>query len=187
MRDEGCSEDLCQRRWFFFANGICAIATDCALWPIAGAWPSRPRVKTDAATAQAVLGHSDLETTLNVYSHAIPDWQKPAAESGAVSVVKCVGQAAGTAPWIAQAYRTLREPVLRLPLVRASVLALTFQHHRMTEQANLETSPRYLWVVVSPCRTLVFEIATSRYHLHPLLCRKSARGPQFLFHAFQPA
>jgi integrase len=31
-------------------------------------------------TAQALLGHSDLETTLNVYTHAIPDSQKTAVE-----------------------------------------------------------------------------------------------------------
>lgn len=29
-------------------------------------------------TAQALLGHSDLETTLNVYTHAIPDAQRRA-------------------------------------------------------------------------------------------------------------
>jgi len=27
---------------------------------------------------QALLGHSDLETTLNVYTHSIPDLQKTA-------------------------------------------------------------------------------------------------------------
>jgi integrase len=31
-------------------------------------------------TAQALLGHSDLETTLNVYTHSIPDSQKTAVE-----------------------------------------------------------------------------------------------------------
>jgi integrase len=31
-------------------------------------------------TAQALLGHSDLETTLGVYTHAIPDSQKRAVE-----------------------------------------------------------------------------------------------------------
>ena len=31
-------------------------------------------------TAQAILGHSDLETTLNVYMHAIPDSQRRAVE-----------------------------------------------------------------------------------------------------------
>jgi integrase len=31
-------------------------------------------------TAQALLGHSDLETTLNVYSHAIPESQRRAVE-----------------------------------------------------------------------------------------------------------
>jgi len=31
-------------------------------------------------TAQALLGHSDLETTLNVYSHVIPSSQKRAVE-----------------------------------------------------------------------------------------------------------
>jgi integrase len=31
-------------------------------------------------TAQALLGHSDLETTLNVYTHAIPDAQRRAVE-----------------------------------------------------------------------------------------------------------
>src|SRR6202521_6030249 len=29
-------------------------------------------------TAQAILGHSDLETTLNIYTHAIPESQKRA-------------------------------------------------------------------------------------------------------------
>jgi len=29
-------------------------------------------------TAQAILGHSDLKTTLNVYTHAIPESQKRA-------------------------------------------------------------------------------------------------------------
>ena len=31
-------------------------------------------------TAQALLGHSDLETTLGVYTHAIPDAQRRAVE-----------------------------------------------------------------------------------------------------------
>lgn len=31
-------------------------------------------------TAQAILGHSDLETTLNVYTHAIPEAQKRAVD-----------------------------------------------------------------------------------------------------------
>jgi len=29
-------------------------------------------------TAQAILGHSDIETTLNIYTHAIPESQKRA-------------------------------------------------------------------------------------------------------------
>ena len=35
-------------------------------------------------TAQALLGHSDLETTLGVYTHAVPDSQKRAVERVAV-------------------------------------------------------------------------------------------------------
>ena len=31
-------------------------------------------------TAQALLGHSDLETTLNTYMHAIPDSQRRAVD-----------------------------------------------------------------------------------------------------------
>jgi integrase len=31
-------------------------------------------------TAQAILGHSDLGTTLNTYMHAIPDSQRRAVE-----------------------------------------------------------------------------------------------------------
>lgn len=31
-------------------------------------------------TAQAILGHSDLKTTLNVYTHAIPESQKRAVD-----------------------------------------------------------------------------------------------------------
>jgi integrase len=31
-------------------------------------------------TAQAILGHSDLETTLNVYTHAIPESEKRAVD-----------------------------------------------------------------------------------------------------------
>jgi hypothetical protein len=31
-------------------------------------------------TAQALLGHSDLETTLNVYTHALPASQRRAVE-----------------------------------------------------------------------------------------------------------
>jgi integrase len=31
-------------------------------------------------TAQAILGHSDLETTLNTYMHAIPESQRRAVE-----------------------------------------------------------------------------------------------------------
>jgi integrase len=31
-------------------------------------------------TAQALLGHSDLGTTLNTYAHAIPDSQRRAVE-----------------------------------------------------------------------------------------------------------
>ena len=38
-------------------------------------------------TAQAILGHSDLETTLNVYTHAIPEAQKRAVDKVAESFV----------------------------------------------------------------------------------------------------
>lgn len=38
-------------------------------------------------TAQAILGHSDLETTLNTYMHAIPDSQRRAVEK--VAQVLC--------------------------------------------------------------------------------------------------
>jgi integrase len=31
-------------------------------------------------TAQALLGHSDVETMLNIYTHAIPDSQRVAVE-----------------------------------------------------------------------------------------------------------
>ena len=31
-------------------------------------------------TTQAILGHSDLETTLNIYSHPIPESQRRAVE-----------------------------------------------------------------------------------------------------------
>lgn len=31
-------------------------------------------------TAQALLGHSDMETTLNTYTHAVPDSQRTAVE-----------------------------------------------------------------------------------------------------------
>jgi len=31
-------------------------------------------------TAQALLGHSDIETTLNVYTHAIPEAQRRAVD-----------------------------------------------------------------------------------------------------------
>jgi integrase len=31
-------------------------------------------------TVQAILGHSELETTLNIYMHAIPDSQRRAVE-----------------------------------------------------------------------------------------------------------
>lgn len=31
-------------------------------------------------TAQALLGHSDLETTLNIYTHAVPASQRRAVE-----------------------------------------------------------------------------------------------------------
>jgi integrase len=31
-------------------------------------------------TAQALLGHSDIGTTLNTYAHVIPDWQRRAVE-----------------------------------------------------------------------------------------------------------
>lgn len=31
-------------------------------------------------TAQALLGHSDLETTLNIYKHTIPDAQRGAVD-----------------------------------------------------------------------------------------------------------
>jgi integrase len=31
-------------------------------------------------TAQAILGHSDIETTLNTYMHVIPDSQRRAVE-----------------------------------------------------------------------------------------------------------
>jgi hypothetical protein len=38
-------------------------------------------------TAQALLGHSDLGTTLNTYAHVIPDSQRRAVEGGYESFV----------------------------------------------------------------------------------------------------
>jgi integrase len=38
------------------------------------------RVGESLRTAQSLLGHSDLETTLNVYTHAIPDAQRRAVD-----------------------------------------------------------------------------------------------------------
>jgi len=43
-------------------------------------------------TAQAILGHSDLETTLNVYTHAIPESQKRAVEKVAELFVPICSQ-----------------------------------------------------------------------------------------------
>lgn len=41
-------------------------------------------------TAQAILGHSDLETTLNIYTHAIPESQRRAVEKvGEILFPKC--------------------------------------------------------------------------------------------------
>jgi hypothetical protein len=42
-------------------------------------------------TAQAILGHSDLETTLNTYMHAIPDSQRRAVERVAGVLFSDVG------------------------------------------------------------------------------------------------
>ncbi|HKW62733.1 MAG TPA: tyrosine-type recombinase/integrase [Candidatus Acidoferrum sp.] len=48
-------------------------------------------------TAQALLGHSDLETTLNVYTHAIPESQKRAVDKVAGLLFPSVPQfSAGT-------------------------------------------------------------------------------------------
>lgn len=38
------------------------------------------KVGESVKTAQAILGHSDLGTTLNTYMHAIPDSQRCAVE-----------------------------------------------------------------------------------------------------------
>ncbi|PYT49121.1 MAG: hypothetical protein DMG43_16260, partial [Acidobacteria bacterium] len=48
-------------------------------------------------TAQAILGHSDLKTTLNIYTHAIPESQKRAVEKVAGLVFPSVPEfSAGT-------------------------------------------------------------------------------------------
>jgi hypothetical protein len=41
---------------------------------------ARVGVGESVKTAQAILGHSDIETTLNTYMHAIPDSQRRAVE-----------------------------------------------------------------------------------------------------------
>ena len=47
-------------------------------------------------TAQALLGHSDLETTLNVYTHAIPESQRRAVDKVAEVLFADVRKTAGT-------------------------------------------------------------------------------------------
>jgi len=48
-------------------------------------------------TAQAILGHSDLKTTLNVYTHAIPESQRRAVNKVAGLLFPSVPQfSAGT-------------------------------------------------------------------------------------------
>jgi integrase len=47
-------------------------------------------------TAQAILGHSDLETTLNVYTHAIPESQRRAIEKVAESLFPIVPKLAAS-------------------------------------------------------------------------------------------
>jgi integrase len=49
-------------------------------------------------TAQAILGHSDLETTLNTYMHAIPDSQRRAMEKVAEVLCPVVPNLAGAIP-----------------------------------------------------------------------------------------
>ena len=49
-------------------------------------------------TAQAILGHSDIETTLNTYMHAIPDSQRRAVERVAGVLFPDVPKS-GTAEW----------------------------------------------------------------------------------------
>lgn len=46
-------------------------------------------------TAQALLGHSDMETTLNVYTHAVPESQKRAADKVAEIVFPNVPKFSG--------------------------------------------------------------------------------------------
>lgn len=46
-------------------------------------------------TAQATLGHSDLQTTLNVYTHAIPESQKRAVDKVAGLLFPSVPQFSG--------------------------------------------------------------------------------------------
>jgi integrase len=48
-------------------------------------------------TAQALLGHSDLETTLNTYTHSVPDSQRLAVERVAGVLFSDVLSSAGTA------------------------------------------------------------------------------------------
>jgi integrase len=51
-------------------------------------------------TAQALLGHSDLETTLNVYTHAIPESQRRAVDKVAEVLFADVRKTAATdQPW----------------------------------------------------------------------------------------
>jgi integrase len=49
-------------------------------------------------TAQAILGHSDLETTLNIYMHAIPDSQRRAVEKVAEVLCPLVPNFGGDIP-----------------------------------------------------------------------------------------
>ena len=61
-------------------------------------------------TAQALLGHSDLETTLSTYAHAIPVSQRRAVKTVAVAAGRpltalAVGRGAGGVHQVSEAYQ----------------------------------------------------------------------------------
>ena len=82
-------------------------------------------------TAQALLGHSDLETTLNTYMHAIPDSQRRAVDRVARVLFSDVLNSEGgtetnmSTDWISGTYEMGGEPPRTRtwnPLIKSQLL-----------------------------------------------------------------
>jgi hypothetical protein len=94
-------------------------------------------------TAQSLLGHSDLETTFNTYTHAVPDSQQVAVERVA-GVLFFVSHVRGEESFAYILGRTLMRPRELLRFVRDCInVAVNRRHEQVTEDDILHAERSY--------------------------------------------